>query len=104
MDAGSDRPALALARQPVRWTFVPWPGGEDVGARDSGLARRRRACRTWLRPAGRRVTSLSTHILDIERGLPATGVRIELYRGEQPLAQVETDLDGRVPDLAGGSV
>jgi 5-hydroxyisourate hydrolase len=50
------------------------------------------------------VTTLSTHVLDIERGSPATGVPIELYRGEQPLARAATNADGRVPDLAGGSV
>lgn len=50
------------------------------------------------------MTTLSTHVLDIERGSPATGVPIELYRGEQSLAQAETNADGRVPDLAGGSV
>jgi 5-hydroxyisourate hydrolase len=50
------------------------------------------------------VTTLSTHVLDIERGTPAPGVPVELYRGEQPLAQAETNADGRVPDLAGGSV
>jgi 5-hydroxyisourate hydrolase len=50
------------------------------------------------------VTTLSTHVLDIERGSPATGVPIELYRGAQPLARAETNADGRVPDLAGGSL
>jgi 5-hydroxyisourate hydrolase len=50
------------------------------------------------------MTTLSTHVLDIERGAPATGVPIELFRGEQSLAQGTTNADGRVPDLAGGSV
>jgi hydroxyisourate hydrolase len=50
------------------------------------------------------MTTLSTHVLDIERGVPASGVRLELYRGEQPLVRAETNADGRVPDLAGGSV
>jgi 5-hydroxyisourate hydrolase len=50
------------------------------------------------------VTTLSTHVLDIERGIPAPGVPIELYRGEQPLARAQTNADGRIPDLAGGPV
>jgi 5-hydroxyisourate hydrolase len=50
------------------------------------------------------VTRLSTHVLDVERGAPAAGVPIELYFGEQPLARAATNADGRVPDLAGGSV
>jgi 5-hydroxyisourate hydrolase len=50
------------------------------------------------------VTTLSTHVLDIERGTPAPGVPIELFRGEQPLARAQTNADGRVADLAGGPV
>jgi 5-hydroxyisourate hydrolase len=42
-------------------------------------------------------------VLDIERGAPAAGVPIALYRGEQPLAMAETNGDGRIADLAGGS-
>jgi 5-hydroxyisourate hydrolase len=49
------------------------------------------------------MTTLSTHVLDIERGAPAAGVPIALYRGEQPLAQAETNADGRVADLASGA-
>jgi 5-hydroxyisourate hydrolase len=44
---------------------------------------------------------ISTHVLDTERGRPAAGVRVELYRGEQLLAAEDTDSDGRIPDLAG---
>ena len=39
--------------------------------------------------------SLSTHILDIGAGRPAAGVRIELRRGTDEVAAVETDPDGR---------
>lgn len=39
--------------------------------------------------------SLSTHVLDTERGRPGGGVRVELYRGEQLVAGDETDEDGR---------
>jgi len=49
------------------------------------------------------MTSLSTHVLDIERGAPAAGVPIALYRGEQRLTLAETNADGRIADLAGGS-
>lgn len=45
------------------------------------------------------MTTLSTHVLDVERGVPAVGVRIALYHGAQALAEVETNADGRVPDL-----
>jgi 5-hydroxyisourate hydrolase len=44
---------------------------------------------------------ISTHVLDTERGRPAAGVRVELYRGEELLATEDTDSDGRIPDLAG---
>ena len=49
------------------------------------------------------MTSLSTHVLDIERGAPAAGVPIALYRGEQRLTLAETNADGRIADLASGS-
>jgi 5-hydroxyisourate hydrolase len=61
-------------------------------------------CRAGLRSTGGRLTTLSTHVLDIERGSPATGVPVELSRGDHPLARTETNADGRVPDLAGGAV
>jgi 5-hydroxyisourate hydrolase len=46
--------------------------------------------------------SLSTHVLDTERGHPAAGVRVELYRGDDRLAEQATDDDGRIADLAPG--
>jgi 5-hydroxyisourate hydrolase len=46
--------------------------------------------------------SLSTHVLDTERGRPAAGVRVELFRGDERLAEQETDDDGRIGDLAPG--
>jgi 5-hydroxyisourate hydrolase len=39
--------------------------------------------------------SLSTHVLDTERGQPGSGVRVELLRGDEVLASAETDGDGR---------
>jgi 5-hydroxyisourate hydrolase len=45
--------------------------------------------------------SLSTHVLDVERGEPARGVRVELYRGSDALASAETDAEGRIGDLGG---
>lgn len=51
-----------------------------------------------------RHVSISTHVLDTERGEPARGIAVELYRGEQLLAVRETNEDGRVPDLAGDDV
>ena len=43
--------------------------------------------------------SLSTHVLDVERGRPAGGVRVELWRDEL-LTAAETDADGRIAELA----
>lgn len=43
---------------------------------------------------------ISTHVLDTERGTPAQGVRVELYRGEELVAVRQTDADGRVRELA----
>jgi 5-hydroxyisourate hydrolase len=46
--------------------------------------------------------TLSTHVLDTERGRPAAGVRVELYRDGERLAEQTTDEDGRIADLAPG--
>ena len=46
--------------------------------------------------------SLSTHVLDTGAGRPAAGVRVELLRGDEPLASGTTNDDGRVPELAQG--
>jgi 5-hydroxyisourate hydrolase len=46
--------------------------------------------------------SLSTHVLDTERGRPAPGVRVELLRGDDHVAAGETNDDGRVGELAAG--
>jgi 5-hydroxyisourate hydrolase len=49
--------------------------------------------------------TISTHVLDTERGVPAAGVRVALYRtdiGDQGpirMTQALTDADGRVRDL-----
>jgi len=49
--------------------------------------------------------TISTHVLDTERGLPAVGVRVTLLRldvgGDAPIrmTQALTDGDGRVRDL-----
>jgi len=45
---------------------------------------------------------ISTHVLDTEHGQPARGVKVELYRGDELVAERETDDDGRVRDLAAG--
>ena len=61
------------------------------------------------------MSTISTHILDTSRGRPAAGIRISLERlnageGWSPLAQADTDDDGRVkefvltePDLGPGT-
>lgn len=45
--------------------------------------------------------SISTHVLDVERGRPAGGVRVELWQ-EDLVTAGETDGDGRIPELAAG--
>jgi 5-hydroxyisourate hydrolase len=42
---------------------------------------------------------ISTHVLDTERGEPASGVRVELYHGDELVAAKETDADGRIREL-----
>ena len=46
--------------------------------------------------------SLSTHVLDTERGRPAQGVRVELHRDGELVADGSTDDDGRIAELAPG--
>jgi len=48
--------------------------------------------------------TISTHVLDTERGVPAQGVHVSLYRvdvanGPIRMTQALTDADGRVRDL-----
>ena len=54
------------------------------------------------------MTGLTTHVLDTARGVPAQGLKIELYRisadGHEKLKTVQTKSDGRVdggPILSG---
>ena len=44
--------------------------------------------------------TVSTHVLDTERGVPAAGVRVELWRGDELVGAGETDIDGRIRELA----
>jgi 5-hydroxyisourate hydrolase len=45
--------------------------------------------------------SLSTHVLDVERGRPASGVRVELWQDEL-VASGATGDDGRIAELGSG--
>jgi 5-hydroxyisourate hydrolase len=45
--------------------------------------------------------SISTHVLDTERGEPARGIAVELFRGDELVAVRETNEEGRIPDLGG---
>lgn len=48
--------------------------------------------------------TLSTHVLDTERGRPAAGVRVELFDADGDLAgEGVTDDDGRIKELAEGN-
>jgi 5-hydroxyisourate hydrolase len=47
------------------------------------------------------MTTVSTHVLDTERGAPAAGIRVELYGTDGSLAgEGVTDGDGRIRELA----
>ena len=47
------------------------------------------------------MTTVSTHVLDTERGAPAPGVHVELFRTDGTLAgEGVTNDDGRIRDLA----
>jgi 5-hydroxyisourate hydrolase len=47
--------------------------------------------------------TISTHVLDTERGQPAAGVRVELYGPDGSLAgEGTTDADGRIGTLGAG--
>ena len=46
--------------------------------------------------------SLSTHVLDTGEGTPAAGVRVELFREDDLVADGDTDTDGRIGELAAG--
>ena len=46
--------------------------------------------------------TVSTHVLDTERGRPATGVRVELYDADGELVgDGVTNDDGRIAELGG---
>ncbi|XEA92021.1 hydroxyisourate hydrolase [Xanthomonas sp. DAR 80977] len=45
------------------------------------------------------MSSLSTHVLDLSRGMPAAGVALRLFAGETLLHDGVTDADGRCPAL-----
>jgi 5-hydroxyisourate hydrolase len=48
--------------------------------------------------------TISTHVLDTERGRPAAGVRVELYGPDGALAgEGTTDEDGRIGVLGSGA-
>jgi 5-hydroxyisourate hydrolase len=54
-----------------------------------------------------RAPTISTHVLDTGRGIPAAGIEVTLSRLaedgiETTLARATTDADGRVADLLGG--
>jgi 5-hydroxyisourate hydrolase len=47
--------------------------------------------------------TISTHVLDTERGRPAAGVRVELYGPDGSLTgEGSTDADGRIGALGAG--
>jgi len=47
-------------------------------------------------------TTLSTHVLDIVRGTPASGLEVGLYSGDALVGSGRTDPDGRLAGLASG--
>src|SRR5215467_10945528 len=98
MDTDGRRPALEVADQSVRRAHVPRARGRDAGARRRSVARWPGASRGRLRAAGARMTTLSTHVLDTERGAPAAGVRVSLYADDRRVDTAQTGQDGRISD------
>ena len=47
---------------------------------------------------------ISTHVLDTEQGVPAAGMKVGLFRGRDLVSLQETDGDGRIAELADGSL
>ena len=41
------------------------------------------------------MAKISIHVLDIAKGAPAAGIRLQLYRGLEPKALTQTNADGR---------
>jgi 5-hydroxyisourate hydrolase len=50
------------------------------------------------------VTTLSTHVLDTERGIPAVGLPVTLFSSDEVFARGVTDGGGRIADMSGGSL
>ena len=48
------------------------------------------------------MSGLSTHILDLENGLPASSVQVKHFIGDQLISSATTNSDGRIPDLLNG--
>jgi 5-hydroxyisourate hydrolase len=46
--------------------------------------------------------TLSTHVLDTERGRPASGIHVELWRDGELVGSGQTDADGRIRELGEG--
>jgi 5-hydroxyisourate hydrolase len=46
------------------------------------------------------MTTLSTHVLDVERGMPAAGVPVRLVHSETQVSWAQTNDDGRIALLA----
>ncbi|PYD48670.1 hydroxyisourate hydrolase [Novacetimonas pomaceti] len=46
------------------------------------------------------MSTLSTHVLDLVSGLPAAGMEITLWSGDERLFHGITNADGRCPDLS----
>jgi 5-hydroxyisourate hydrolase len=44
--------------------------------------------------------TVSTHVLDSERGAPAAGIRVELWDGLDMVGSGNTDADGRIKELS----
>lgn len=50
------------------------------------------------------MTTLSSHVLDLERGAPAAGIHVALYRQQQAVAEAVTDSNGRIGDFGAGGL
>jgi 5-hydroxyisourate hydrolase len=82
------------------------PRSSPKGQEDAVAQRAKPAPKPAAKAGGKRPT-ISTHVLDVERGVPAAGVSVVLFRrGDdeefEVLGEGETDADGRIADLVDG--
>jgi 5-hydroxyisourate hydrolase len=93
----------------------PSAAGKDIARGEAGtgqedaVAQRAKSGSKAASKATSRGPTISTHVLDVEAGVPASGISVVLFRRGandefEVLAEAETDADGRIADLVGGDL